>query len=59
MASAIRNNSYMKFYETRNHVWPPRLPLELNHNTANNFHKGRNFAALQAYQATANTFYDG
>ncbi len=51
---ALKNNSLLKFYETRNHVWGQMSrPLELYTNTSNT---GRNFysvASKAAYYSTS------
>jgi hypothetical protein len=55
MASLLKNNSQLKFYETRNHLWRPN-PLELNHGTAQNFNQRGN-DHLHAYSTTGKSFY--
>ena len=51
------NNSQMRFYETRNHVWRPS-PLDLNqNNTLQNFHNSRANEAQLAYSTAGKSFY--
>jgi hypothetical protein len=56
MASLLKNNSQLKFYETRNHLWRPN-PLDLNHGTAQNFNQRGN-DPLHAYSTTVKAFFN-